>query len=433
MSVPARTALPDLDELRVEVSPQPERRSSSGGGDVYAGWAQNLDLQPEDTERRQLLAAHAEAVAAERRASGCVPGGGAPATAAPAAAEPGGAAVDRKVSLMTRVRSAHGIKRGSLEMRRPRFSQPDVKLDGCACSLDAFAHRPSREAAPAASPAPAPTEVEPESPTSGQSSEGNVIVYDEAGSRRSSTKGKHLDALTSSRHSEAARRRRSVTAVSAAFGFQSHVESSRSQQRVITPASPFRAAWEFASILFLSYEAVTLPFFAAFYADADAFVLDTRWLVQVMGRHCHHHHILLHRLTSPIPSLVQLVVDFFVIDAFFFVDMYLQHSRFAYIDNGLVVVDPVSIRRRYRRRFLLRDVVANVPCDIIALVIYGAMYRGGEEGGGYPYALQIILALRLPRLLRLLRMGALLSNVQEYKKDKLNTAGMQLLKVLLVT
>ena len=57
MSVPARTALPDLDELRVEVSPQPERRSSSGGGDVYAGWAQNLDLQPEDTERRQLLAA----------------------------------------------------------------------------------------------------------------------------------------------------------------------------------------------------------------------------------------------------------------------------------------------------------------------------------------------------------------------------------------
>ena len=282
MSVPARTALPDLDELRVEVSPQPERRSSSGGGDVYAGWAQNLDLQPEDTERRQLLAAHAEAVAAERRASGCVLGGGAPATAAPAAAEPGGAAVDRKVSLMTRVRSAHGIKRGSLEMRRPRFSQPDVKLDGCACSLDAFAHRPSREAAPAAAPAPAPTEVELESPTSGQSSEGNVIVYDEAGSRRSSTKGKHLDALTSSRHSEAARRRRSVTAVSAAFGFQSHVESSRSQQRVITPASPFRAAWEFASILFLSYEAVTLPFFAAFYADADAFVLDTRWLVQVM-------------------------------------------------------------------------------------------------------------------------------------------------------
>ena len=204
-------------------------------------------------------------------------------------------------------------------------------------------------------------------------------------------------------------------------------------QRVITPASPFRAAWEFASILFLSYEAVTLPFFAAFYADADAFVLDTRWLVQVMRRHCHHHHILLHRLTSPIPSLVQLVVDFFLIDAFFFVDMYLQHSRFAYIDNGLVVVDPVSIRRRYRRRFLLRDVVANVPCDIIALVIYGAMYRGGEEGGGYPYALQIILALRLPRLLRLLRMGALLSNVQEYKKDKLNTAVMQLLKVLLVT
>ena len=52
---------------------------------------------------------------------------------------------------------------------------------------------------------------------------------------------------------------------------------------------------------------------------------------------------------------------------------------------------------------------------------------------GYPYALQIILALRLPRLLRLLRMGALLSNVQEYKKDKLNTAVMQLLKVLLVT
>ena len=57
-------------------------------------------------------------------------------------------------------------------MRRPRFSQPDVKLDGCACSLDAFAHRPSRAAA-------APTEVELESPTSGQSSEGNVIVYDE--------------------------------------------------------------------------------------------------------------------------------------------------------------------------------------------------------------------------------------------------------------
>ena len=46
------------------------------------------------------------------------------------------------------------------------------------------------------------------------------------------------------------------------------------------------------------------------------------------------------------------------------------------INNGLVVTDVAAIRRRYRRRFLLRDLLSNTPYDVLAVGLSGDFSRG---------------------------------------------------------
>jgi hypothetical protein len=88
----------------------------------------------------------------------------------------------------------------------------------------------------------------------------------------------------------------------------------------------------------------------------------------------------------------------YLLDFFFLVDIFLN-LRTSYRQGGQEVTDPDAIARRYGRTLLPLDLAAAIPVDAVMMLIAGQMTFGG---------VQVVLLLRLNRLLRLVRLFAIL-------------------------
>ena len=94
----------------------------------------------------------------------------------------------------------------------------------------------------------------------------------------------------------------------------------------------------------------------------------------------------------------------YLIDLFFIVDIYLNCCT-TFRRHGVEVSDRPSCTKRYARRMMAVDVLGSLPLDLVAWVLIG----NGQFLGG-----SLVLALRLLRLLRIVRLFVILKRWEAF-------------------
>ena len=94
----------------------------------------------------------------------------------------------------------------------------------------------------------------------------------------------------------------------------------------------------------------------------------------------------------------------YLIDVFFIVDIVLN-SYTSFRDHGVEVTGRPACTRRYARRMMAVDILGSAPLDLIAWILLG----NGQFLGG-----SLVLALRLFRLLRIVRLFVILRRWEAY-------------------
>ena len=174
----------------------------------------------------------------------------------------------------------------------------------------------------------------------------------------------------------------------------------------IDPEGSFRSNWDLAQAIILAYIALTVPFRVGLKQPAEGgwYVLDL------------------------------------IIDLYFYVDVVLNFvTGFeesepdeaidgSLDDAGRVVYDPAAIAKHYARTWLLIDVVACLPIDIVIRVsedrFVCSMSSGGcptaeigEEDDSSGQLLRMFKMLRLFRLMKLLRLVKIMRLMERYQDD----------------
>jgi hypothetical protein len=117
------------------------------------------------------------------------------------------------------------------------------------------------------------------------------------------------------------------------------------------------------------------------------------------------------------PTMTTMTIDYFV-DALFLVDIILCFFK-AFYHEGILVTDPLAMRKNYLKGWFTLDALSLLPLDIIVLLI------GVEHFGG----MWIIPLLRLPRLLRIAR---IMKYFKEWEKDlQINPSIIRILKLII--
>jgi CRP-like cAMP-binding protein len=130
--------------------------------------------------------------------------------------------------------------------------------------------------------------------------------------------------------------------VSKSTGVSAMVEPKKGLKRIILPLSTVRFVWEIIALLGTFYTLLSIP-------------LRILWLVHP---------------TAPSSSRRTgvYILDYMIVDVFFWVDMYLKMFHFAYMDRrGNLVTEKKHIRANYFEGFFALDFVANLPLDFICL------------------------------------------------------------------
>jgi len=112
----------------------------------------------------------------------------------------------------------------------------------------------------------------------------------------------------------------------------------------------------------------------------------------------------------------------YLIDLFFLVDIALDFAT-SYRRAGLEITDRRAMARHYLRTMFTVDLVANLPLDALVL----ALGMGHDVG---PTAVSAVLLLRLPRLLRVVRLFVILRRYQQ--QSWTNTGALGIVKFLVV-
>jgi hypothetical protein len=103
-----------------------------------------------------------------------------------------------------------------------------------------------------------------------------------------------------------------------------------------------------------------------------------------------------------------------VIDTLFFIDI-LVNINSAYLDNeGQLITDRCKIFIKYLKTWLLLDIIACVPFNLIGPEENNTSSSG--ETGNYNNLVRLI---RLPRLYRLLRISRIFKMIKHYKNNDL--------------
>jgi len=101
------------------------------------------------------------------------------------------------------------------------------------------------------------------------------------------------------------------------------------------------------------------------------------------------------------PSGFQII---YLIDLIFIADIFLN-CRTTFRQHGVEVTDRPTCTRHYARRLMLVDVLGSLPLDLIAWTLFG----NGQFLGG-----SLVLALRLLRLLRIVRLFVILQRWEAF-------------------
>jgi len=150
-----------------------------------------------------------------------------------------------------------------------------------------------------------------------------------------------------------------VSSSAAPFG-----RSSVDQTHSIHPQSSFRARWEIAGSAITAYYALIIPWRLCFGS----------WLDQ------------------------RMIGLEYALDVFWWFDVYLSITRFAFVDyDGTLITSPSELWRQYRARRLTWDVISLAPLDLLRVIS--------------PSSVQLAIWLRLPRLLRVAWLPSYFENV----------------------
>jgi hypothetical protein len=109
----------------------------------------------------------------------------------------------------------------------------------------------------------------------------------------------------------------------------------------------------------------------------------------------------------------------YLIDGFFIIDIFLN-CRTTFRDHGVEVSDGPTCTRHYARRMMVVDIIGSAPLDLIAWVLFG---NGRFLGGS------LVLALRLLRLFRIVRLFVILRRWESYSWT--NPGFLRVVKILI--
>lgn len=157
---------------------------------------------------------------------------------------------------------------------------------------------------------------------------------------------------------------------------------------VITENSRFRVVWDLVIAALVLITAVVVPFQAAYR----------------------------HEITLAGSVLIYLI------DLFFLVDIVLNFVT-SYRRAGVEVTDRRRTARHYLRTMFPVDLIANLPLDALVLALGAGRVVG-------PSAVSVVLLLRLPRLLRVVRLFVVLNRSQQ--QTWTNTGALGIIKFLVV-
>lgn len=150
---------------------------------------------------------------------------------------------------------------------------------------------------------------------------------------------------------------------------------------VLLPNHTFKNVWNAILALLLIYTATIMPFRLAF-VDGESY--DRWWYLDIL------------------------------VDALFFIDI-LVNINSAYLDNeGQLVTNRCKIFVKYLKTWLLLDIVACIPFNLISPEEDSSNSSGGS--GNYNNLIRLI---RLPRLYRLLRISRIFKMIKHYKNNEL--------------
>jgi len=157
------------------------------------------------------------------------------------------------------------------------------------------------------------------------------------------------------------------------------LHSQRIPRFIILHYSPFKAVWDWITLLLVLYTAVVTPFMAAFMLSYKDQELDeesaANWSTYVnmtsspapsSSSSPHLSSTSDARSLTPSASDPLSIIDMFV-DIMFIADI-LINFRTTYIHNGEVVSDPRKIAFNYIKSWFLIDAAAAIPFD---LLLYG--------------------------------------------------------------
>ena len=125
------------------------------------------------------------------------------------------------------------------------------------------------------------------------------------------------------------------------FGSADDHLPSNSIQRTFYPNSKFRCAWDLFALLGYLLYYFSLPLMVMRYLEGDKF----------------SDHIITFTFS-------------YLWDIYFAVDLYLRFSRFMYFEEGLIVFDRDSIRRKFfRDNNLIAEIVSVLPIDLVGMIV----------------------------------------------------------------
>lgn len=160
------------------------------------------------------------------------------------------------------------------------------------------------------------------------------------------------------------------------------------------PNSSFRVFWNLINLVSTIYLAVTVPLRLSFFTDP-----------------------------TDNPIWIWIGLEFVIVDLFFLADLYMRSRYFIVMEEGRLVTDSSEIFSVYVRSWLPFDAISSLPIDAIALLI-------NPDIGIVTHSF-----LRVPRLVRLLRLSHYLESLDRFfyhKRIKVSFAAMQVFRAFLM-
>jgi hypothetical protein len=156
---------------------------------------------------------------------------------------------------------------------------------------------------------------------------------------------------------------------------------------IIKDSSVLKERWDIAAMLCILYSAAVVPVRICFGAESEGFL----WFFE----------------TS--------------ISLFFVADLVVSFNTAYMLDDGRWATDRGQIAQRYMRGWFWIDAPSSVPVELIDL----AFEHQGSKGPSALPAFRVLRMLRLVRMLRIVKVGYLLSRLEEHLEVRpLDVAGL---------